>query len=137
MANNETTAIDVVYKLITEDDPATLGKTFKGFTPANAEGLIREIAESEGTYKATFSPGLAIEQPDIEIGIRGVAGDYTTPQREAIRLRRLLARTENYTLNDITVMWFEPLGGILYMGRDESRRVMFTLRFKAHYYGAS
>lgn len=133
MANNETSAIDVAYKVITDNDPTAVGKTYKGYTPSTAEGLIREITESDGSYLSTFAPGIAIEAPEVEIGIRGLAGDYQTPQREAKKLRKLLAMTRDYTLNDVTVMWFEPLGGIMYMGRDENRRVMFTLRFRCYY----
>lgn len=131
MANFETSAIDVMYNVIIADNPAAVGFTFKGFTP-DKEGLVRELTEDTGDYKETFAPGVAIEQPICEVGIRGLAQDYVTPRNEAIKLRRLLSRVSNYVLNDIRILRFEPIGGIIYEGRDDNRRVMFTLRFKAH-----
>lgn len=126
-------AIDVAYAVIVADNPGAVGRTFKGFTPGTApEGLIRELTEDSGSFQATFQPGVAIEQPIIEVGIRGAAGDYTTPRNEAIKLRHLLTTVSDYVLDDIKVLHFEPIDGIFYMGRDDSKRVMFTLRFKAH-----
>lgn len=133
MTDMLTSAIDVVYKVITDDNPTMLGRTFKGFTPGTApEGIVLELTEDSGTYQPTFIAGTAVEQPLIEIGIRGLPADYTTPRNMAIKLRQLLSKVQDYTLEDITVLAFEAVDGIFYLGRDEQKRVMFTLRFKAH-----
>lgn len=128
-----TSAIDVAYKVILADRPSLAGRTFMGFTPGTApEGIVLELTEDSGTYQATFNAGTTVEQPIVEIGIRGLPADYKSPRNEAIRLRFLLSQVQNYVLNDITVLAFEPVDGIFYLGRDEQKRVMFTLRFKAH-----
>lgn len=130
MADNETSAVDVLYHAILADNPDAAGSTFIGFTP-DKDGLVRELTEDTGDYQPTFG-GIAIEQPIVEIGLRGNPQDYKTPRNEALKLRRLIANLGTVTRNDCTVLYFEPLGGIIYEGRDANRRVMFVLRFKAH-----
>lgn len=131
MTTDQTSAIDAVYQIIVDDNPALATKTFIGFTPSSATGLVRELTEDEGTYKETFAPGIQLEMPMVEIGLRGVPEDYTGPRNEAIRLRRLISRVTDYELEDIRILRFVPEGGILHLGRDEQRRTMFTLRFTA------
>lgn len=132
MVDDQTSAVDVMYDVIAAATPGIDGWMFIGHTP-DKEGLIRELNEGvdAGTYKATFAPGIAIERPVVEVGVRGLPQDYSTPRNEALRLRRLITKATNITLNDVTILHFQPIGGIIYMGRDEKRRVQFALRFEA------
>lgn len=131
MPAKDLTAIDLIYQIIIDDNPATEPDTYIGFTPDRA-GLVRELNEQGVDNKATMGEApVALEVSMVEVGVRGIPGDYLTPRNEIMRLRYLIGRrSQNYTYDGLRLLWASPDAGIRHLGRDDSRRHQFSIIFE-------
>lgn len=131
MAAEDQTAIDLLYQIIIDDDPALEPLTFIGFTP-DTNGMVRELTEEgERGYTTMGDDPVALEAMLVEVGVRGEPGKYSEPRNEAMRLRYLLAREgKDYTYGGLRLLWAEPVGGLRHLGRDSQRRQQFSILFR-------
>ncbi len=72
------------------------------------------------------------ERPTIQVRSRGDVDGYRTAMIRAQDIKEVLRAVSNETLNSTRYVQVWPQGDIIYAGRDEKSRPIFTVNFRIH-----
>lgn len=103
--------------------------------PAEAPDACVVLQQYEG-QAPTFTMGNAVsalENPRIQLNVRGLREDYPGAYQWAVKLRNILGGiTSSISLSGLTIIRLEPLGIPNPIGYDPVDRPRFTVNFQAH-----
>jgi hypothetical protein len=101
---------------------------FIGQLPDN-EALSSALTEYEGSFTETFAAGMAISEPQLQVRVRGVPEDYTTPRTRIVAIQNLLNQISNTTIGGVVFLRVKPTSTILATGQDDRLRWGFSQNF--------
>lgn len=131
-ANVAVTGLEIVRDAIVNAGLGTAAvDLFMGSETDTEEGLPLHIlvTEFDGIPALTMGLPIAVEHQMVQVKVRGLPEDYTTPKDRAIRIRYTLARLGEHTTRGVRVLNVEPVGVVLALGRDSREREEFTANF--------
>lgn len=100
-------------------------------TGTNIPDAITVLQEEDGIPTLTMGRPVALENPRIQVIMRGAPGDYLGPKRRAVSARYYVAALSNYTARGVTMQTALPLGSVLPLGKDPAGRHRFSINFTA------
>ena len=135
------TALEVLTDAIAANGHGTIGTSIfmglevDGPVDAAADSIIPAavviVTEGDGIPDFTFGTPIALENPTVQVLVRGDVGDYTGPKRKAMTIRYEIASLRDYTSRGLRVLNANPLGSVLPLGTDAEGRHRFTVNFNA------
>lgn len=137
----DSTALEVVADAIaslgygTEGTDMFLGLEVDGDIDT-AGGLILPdalviVTEGEGLPSLTMGTPVALENPVVQVLIRGAKDDYPGAKRKALGIRYGVAALSDYESRGLRLLTAAPLGSLLPLGPDTNGRPRFTVKFTA------
>jgi hypothetical protein len=75
------------------------------------------------------SAAFAVDQPGLQVIVRGARADYPGARNKALTVRGLLAAITETTISGIHVMRVSADGSLLPMGEDQNGRPMVSTNF--------
>lgn len=97
----------------------------------NVPDAITVVVEEDGIPNLTMGTPVAMENPRIQVIMRGAPGDYLGPKRRAVSARYYIAALTNYASRGVTIQTALPLGSVLPLGKDAAGRHRFSINFTA------
>jgi hypothetical protein len=92
--------------------------------------LTAALTEYDGSVIETQASGIALYQPSLQIRVKGVAEDYTTPRARIVAIQTLLAAITNQTVSGVAFLRVRPTSSILSLGQDDRLRWSFSCNFE-------
>lgn len=128
MAN---TILEAVGNYLVAQGQGTLGTNlFLSRMPETPDACVC-IYEGEGGMPEFTMGSTILDNPAIQIIVRGTREDYVTARDKAQTIRLLLASVANQTLSGVTVLRIAPIGSVLPMGLDKNDRPMISTNYRA------
>lgn len=88
------------------------------------------ILVSDGPSWGSPNPNYSYEYPTIQIQVRGEKGSYLTAYAKAEEIKNFLNGNGNQTVNGARYIQITCSSDILYLGRDENQRPLFSINFE-------
>jgi len=126
------TILESVGDYLAAQGQGTLGTSlFLAVMPETPDALVA-VYESSGLspMETMGASAFAIDQPEIQVIVRGARGDYPTVRDKADTIRRLLAAVTETSISGIHIMRIRAEGSVLPMGEDENGRPMVSVNFQ-------
>lgn len=92
---------------------------------------ITVVQEEDGIPTLTMGTPVALENPRIQVIMRGAPGDYQNPKRRAVSARYYIASLKDYAYQGVVLKTALPLGSVLPLGKDGAGRHRFSINFTA------
>ncbi len=128
MAN---TILEAIGNYLVAQGQGTLGTNlFLSRMPETPDACIC-IYEGEGGLPEFTMGNTILDNPAIQIIVRGTREDYVTTRDKAQTIRLLLSQLANQTLSGVTVLRVSPIGSVLPMGLDKNDRPMVSTNYRA------
>lgn len=89
------------------------------------------VYEYEGGSPSFTMTSRTVDQPRLQVVVRGEPDDYLTPRDKAESIRLLLDSTAGGVQSGKQVLRIEPTGTVYASGVDEENRPMVAVRFVA------
>lgn len=89
------------------------------------------VTEGDGLPSLTMGTAVALENPTVQVQVRGAVGDYLGPKKVALDIRYSVAALKDYTSRGVRLLSAPPLGSLLPLGPDANGRHRFTVKFTA------
>lgn len=127
------TILESVGNYLAANGHGTLGTNlFLSRMPESPDVCVTVYENEGGIPDFTMgSSGAFMDEPAIQIIVRGAPETYATVQQEADSIRRLLSQVANQTLSGQYVLRIYPSGSLLPMGLDEMDRPLISVNFRA------
>ena len=128
MAN---TILEAIGNYLVAQGQGTLGTNlFLSRMPETPDACVC-IYEGEGGLPEFTMGNTILDNPAIQIIVRGTREDYVTARDKAQTIRLLLAQLADQTLSGVTVLRVSPIGSVLPMGLDKNDRPMVSTNYRA------
>jgi hypothetical protein len=95
--------------------------------------LTTLLTEYQGDVIETQGIALALQQPMLQVRVRGAKEDYVTPQTRILAIQTALANLPDQTLSGVRILTIRPAGTILSLGQDNNLRFEFSTNFEVTY----
>ena len=105
---------------------------FIGMMPDTAV-LTTLLTENSGEIIETNQSGIALYQPQLQVRVRGVKEDFTTPHARILTVQDTLAGLGDSTLSGVRILSIRPTSTVLSLGQDTNLRWEFTANFEVTY----
>ena len=128
MAN---TILEAIGNYLVAQGQGTLGTDlFLSRMPETPDACVC-VYEGEGGVPEFTMGTTMLDNPAIQIIVRGAREDYVTARDKAQTIRLLLSGLTNETLSGVVILRFSPIGSILPMGFDKNDRPMISSNYRA------
>jgi len=101
---------------------------FVGYTPDSPDAVVGVYDSGGDGIEMDYT----YERPSVQVRIRGDKGAYRAAQMRGQAIRDYLKGIVNQTKNSARYLAIWPKGDVLFIGRDEKNRPMFSVNFTAH-----
>lgn len=135
------TALEVIHDALaaagygTSGQDLFLGLEMDGEIDSTAATTVPDaitvLQEEDGIPTLTMGRPVALENPRIQVIMRGAPDDYIGPKRRAVSARYYIAGLTNYASRGVTILTALPLGSVLPLGKDPAGRHRFSINFTA------
>jgi hypothetical protein len=115
---------------ISTNSLGTQGTSLFVGTMPDTDILTTALTEYDGSVIETNASGIALYQPSLQIRVKGVAEDYTTPRARIVAIQTLLAAITNQTVSGVAFLRVRPTSTILSLGQDDRLRWSFSCNFE-------
>lgn len=103
---------------------------YMGEDSATQPGLIYHVLEGPAAApEQTMGTVVAVEHQSVDVIVFGNPGDYKGPKDEALRLRYLIMSMGDHVFNGLRMLYANPRGNVVPLGRDKLRRCNFMVSF--------
>jgi hypothetical protein len=125
------TILEAIGNYLVAQGQGTLGTNlFLSRMPETPDACVC-IYEGEGGLPEFTMGNTILDNPAIQIIVRGTREDYVTARDKAQTIRLLLAQLADQTLSGVTVLRVAPIGSVLPMGLDKNDRPMVSTNYRA------
>jgi hypothetical protein len=105
---------------------------FVGVLP-ETDSMATVLNEYDGEIIETNAVGIALFQPSLQVRVRGMPEDYSTPKTRIEAIQTALAALPDGTYTGVRILRVKPQGTILALGQDTNMRFEFTANFEVTY----
>lgn len=125
--------IESIANHLTANGLGTQGSTlFIGVMP-DTTATTTLLTEYDGSLTETFSSGIALYLPSLQVRVRGGKEDYTSPHTRVLAIQTLLSAITNQTVQGTHFLRVRPTGTVIALGQDSNLRFEFTCNFEVTY----
>lgn len=130
-------ALELIADLITQNtSPAPVAGTnlFLGYRPSvDYDGLVYWVLEGFQNPRPPMTMGadtVALDVTTVDIQVMGTPNTLLAPRDECRRLRYMIAQmSKEFTSRGLRMLWAEPMGQVLPLGRDPNERTTYMCVF--------
>ena len=126
------TILESVGDFLASNGQGTLGTNlFLSLMPDTPDACVSVYEDEGGEPMVSLGgSGLQLDQPNIQVIVRGARDDYPGTRDKANAIRLLLGALTDQTISGVRILSMTPLGSVLPMGVDDKHRPMVSANFR-------